>query len=186
MGENMVELDGGIIMKKEKRRDRLYDVLSIFLGLASLIFGFLIYANNDVNGVYISKVLHTDVSFVEMNKKINSFFDSFLKFNDDKETKTVLGEITYFELENNKFSSSEQFVQALDDCTISYVTQESDMTFSIVVCYDSFDAIYSNLENVEVKPGDRIKGGDSLGGYQEYFKALFKKGDQIVQYKDIF
>ena len=97
----MVELDGGIIMKKEKRRDRLYDVLSVFLGLASLILGFLIYANNDTNGVYISKVLHTDVSFVEMNKKINSFFDSFLKFNNDKETKTVLGEITYFELENN-------------------------------------------------------------------------------------
>ena len=112
MGENMVELDGGFIMKKEKRRDRLYDVLSVFLGLASLILGFLIYANNDANGVYISKVLHTDVSFVEMNKKINSFFDSFLKFNNDKETKTVLGEITYFELENNKFSSSEQFVQA--------------------------------------------------------------------------
>lgn len=77
MGENMVELDGGIIMKKEKRRDRLYDVLSVFLGLASLILGFLIYANNDANGVYISKVLHTDVSFVEMNKKINSFLILF-------------------------------------------------------------------------------------------------------------
>lgn len=182
----MVELDGGIIMKKEKRRDRLYDILSIFLGLASLILGFLIYANNDANGVYISKVLHTDISFVEMNKKINSFFDSFLKFNNDKETKPVLGEITYFELENNKFSSSEQYVQALDDCTIVYITQESDKTFSLVVCYDSFEAIYSNLENIEVKSGDRIKGGESFGGYQEYFKAIFKKGDQFVEYKDLF
>ena len=77
MGENMVELDGGIIMKKEKRRDRLYDVLSVFLGLASLILGFLIYANNDTNGVYISKVLHTDVSFVEMNKKLIRFLILF-------------------------------------------------------------------------------------------------------------
>lgn len=181
------EINGGLLQKHERRRDRIYDILAIFLGLFSLFLGFLIYAHNDSEGVFISKVIHKNVSFADFNAKINSFFDSFLSFDKKSgEDRPVLGEINYVSLGDDRFMSTEQFVPTLTDGTVTYVTSESDGSFSVVVSYATFDAIYHNLTNVEVKAADRLKGGDSLGGYENYFKAFFRQGDKFVTYDEIF
>lgn len=182
------EIDGGLLQIRERRRDRIYDALAIFLGLFSLCIGFLIYAHNDEDGVYISKIFHQDVSFAKFNAKINSFFDSFLSFTNREEAKEkpVLGEVNYVQLGDDWYQSDSTAVSALTSGTVLYITEEADSTYSAVLSYGSFEALYMNLTDVEVKAADRLKGGDSIGGYEGKFKCYFRQGERYLSYDQIF
>lgn len=180
------KIEGGINLKNEKRKDRVYDILSICLGAISLFFGFLIYAHNDAKGVWISNLFHTKVDFTSFNNKVNSFFDNFLTFNPNSGDKPVAGEITYIPLADNRFITTEPFVTTLEPGTIAYISNESDGTFSVVVYYSSFVAIYNDLVSLDVKMADRLEADETIGAYEESFEAYFKKGDSFVTYQELY
>ncbi|MCH5180424.1 MAG: hypothetical protein J1F32_04380 [Erysipelotrichales bacterium] len=169
-------------INKPNKHNRLYILCISALLLMAIVMGTMIYAKSNADAKIFG------VPLAEINHKFDSFFGGLFKSNvtskDDDQTVGATPKYTY--LGNNYYQSEDQSVPALIDGIVNNVT-ENDSGYYVLVSYkNGVTAQYFELTDVIVKVNDNIKTSDSIGIYEEKFKALFMRGNDVIKYAEIF
>lgn len=185
--ENLEKIKKKLEKKYSSNNPVLY-YLSIVLVLTALVLGFLIYAKKDENGKLLKEYFNVNVSFVEMNKNISSFFKSLTNFNiffnNDNETQLVNSTNYYTPIGDNYYISEDSQIRMLNHGTILYKTEEEN-GYAIIVNYNNgVIATYFEIKTPLVNRYDQLDKGDVFGSYANKFKVLFNKNNKLITYEE--
>ena len=176
-------------IKGTTNKNKVFEVLSIFMICISLFLGFMIYAKKDQNGKFLKENFGISTNFTSFNTKVNSFVNSLFNYdlNPSKNNdQSVSNHVLYVELGNDFYSSESNEVNVINNGVVLGVF-EDNFTYTVLINFDNgVVGCYSNLTDSKVKQYDRLKKGESLGHYEQSFKALFKKDDKIITYNEAF
>jgi len=172
--------------EKKEKRSLAYKIMMSFLLVFALSLGFLIYARIDENGSVLNQIFHTNVNFTSFNTKINRFLDNMFRFNlrNNQNDTPVSGTLSYEPLENNYYRSEDQSVKMLKRGVVSYVDTKNQESFVMITYENGVVASYYELIDPMVKTLDQLNAGDVIASYEEQFKVLFQKGNQLISYEE--
>ena len=106
------------------------------------------------------------------------------KIEDD--VKEVSSPVIYIPMKNNYFTAEGNDVKALFRGKV-LSSEENNGYYSLIVYYgDDLYGLYFNLVSLSCKIYDKVDKGDTLGYFEESFKALFKKGNELIDYEEIY
>ena len=177
----------------KNNKKHVLTILSVICAMLSIILGVLIYMKKDENGVFLKNNFNVNMNFTNVNNNIDKFINSlfsfsFLNGNINKSDQMVSGNNFYYHVEdlNHQFFSENNEIAMLDHGVVYFVGEEEDGTYSILVEYNNdVIAAYYNVLQPQVKTYDVLKVGDTIGYYQDSFKALFKYNDKLISYEDV-
>lgn len=177
----------------KNKKHKVLTILSIVCAIASIILGVLIYMKKDENGTFLKNNFNVNVNFSNVNNNIDKFVSSLFSFNlltgnSNANDQMVQGNNLYYRAEeqDHHFYSENNEIAMLNHGVVYYVGEEEDGTYSILVEYNNdVIAAYYNVLQPLVKTYDVLKVGDTIGYYQDSFKALFKHNDKLISYEDV-
>lgn len=71
--------------------------------------------------------------------------------------------------------------------TINNITKQENDKYYVLISYDNgVTAQYFDLVDILVKNNDTLTSNQIIGGYEEKFKALFMRGNEVIKYEEIF
>ena len=173
-------------LNKEEKKSKIISFFTVFLAFLSIALGCMIYMKKDQNGTFLKENFNIDVSFEPFNSKVNGIIDSLFKLelNKDKNEAPVSNNVYYIEKGNNLFETSDNGVNMLDGGVILGVYEDKEL-YTVLVSYNNgVLASYSNLEEVIVKQYDTLDKGDNFAFYNQEFKAVFKKNNNLITYNE--
>ena len=171
-----------------KKRHKILTFLESILILFAITLSFLIYAKNDENGFFLQKYFNVNISFKSLNDKIgfaiSKMLSNFNIFNKEEDSKKVSTSIYYQKQDNNYYSYSSLEVPMLFDGKVLSILNV-DNKYSVNVYYSNgVNACYYELTSNYTKKEDLLSKGDYIGTYEEKFKVIFAKNDQIITYEE--
>ncbi len=172
---------------KKTRRHPLYKVMMSLLIVLSIVLGCLIYTRLDENGIIINQVFNTNVNFSNFNQKINKILDRMFNFNvfKNEDDQAVNASAIYLKSEkDNYYYVESNYVPMLKNGIISYVDIKEEKAFIMIYYENGVVASYFDLLSPLVKVMDQLKAGDSIAEYEQSFKVLFQKDNQIIDYEE--
>lgn len=174
------------IQKKEEKNPTL-KILSFSLIIISIVLSFLIYMKKDQEGKLLSKVFGVNVSFYTFNANMSKLFNSLFVYSSiEDDVKEVSSPVIYIPMKNNYFTAEGNDVKALFRGKV-LSSEENNGYYSLIVYYgDDLYGLYFNLVSLSCKIYDKVDKGDTLGYFEESFKALFKKGNELIDYEEIY
>ncbi len=170
---------------------------NIFLSFFEIIFvicilflSFLIYAKNDENGLMLQKYFNLNVSFKEFNNKIgltlSKMFSNLNIFDEEeKKDKMVSQSVYYQSVGDNYYTYETHEVVMLNYGKILNIKNENNFYVVNVYYSSGINACYYELNDVNVKKGDLLNKRESIGTYEEKFKVIFAKNNQIITYEEV-
>ncbi len=174
----------------KKKTHKILRIIEVFFIILIFVLSFMIYADKDEDGKFFKKYFNIDISFKDFNDKVGLFMSNMLaNFNifikDEPSIKEVDASIYYQKLGNNYFAYESQEIPMLFYGKILSV-EESLNSYNVNVYYkNGINACYYEVINSHVKKGDLLNKGDSLGTYEEKFKAIFAKDNKIISYEEV-
>lgn len=168
-------------------RNNIFDLLSIFGFIYSLIAGFLIFARIDQDASLLNGFFNTKISFADLNSNIDLFFSKIFNFSFVKDKDQAVDEkIHYIELQDHTFTSDDQTVRMLKAGVIAYAVQEIDKSYSVVVKYGEIEASYFGLSALSVQALDHLKQNEVIGEHSGEFRAYFRQDGEEKKYSELF
>lgn len=162
------------------RHNRLYVLSLSALLLIAIVMGTLIYGKSNPNAKIFG------YSLADINYRLDTFFGGLFKTNVNSEnTDKVSATPKYTYLGNNYYKSEDQSVTALYEGIVNNVSKQDNMFYILISYNNGVTAQYFELTDTLVKVNDRVLANDSLGVYEEKFKALFMKNNKVISYDEI-
>lgn len=172
---------------KKTSRHPLYKVMMSLLIVFSITLGCLIYTRIDENGFIINQIFNTNVNFTNFNQKINKILDRMFNFNiyqKDNDQEVNASAIYIKDKKDNYYYVESNMVPMLKNGIISYVDINDDKAFIMIHYENGVVASYFDLLSPLVKVMDQLKAGDSIAEYEQSFKVIFQKDNQIIDYEE--
>lgn len=168
---------------KKDKVNLFYRISCSILICISIILGFLIYAKKDEEATFLNENFNINVNFSKMNSWINDLFN--FKKTSNNEYFPVANNKIYLPIGKDLYQTDSNEIFMINKGIILGVNQESDASYTLLISYDNgVIASYFNIVTCLVKEYDQLQKGEIIGYYNESFKALFKKGDSLVNYED--
>lgn len=178
-------------INKENAPVRERRLLRFFNGALALLLigiGCLIYCKEDEDGKLLKKWFNIDVSFRDMNEKIQGTLNQIFYFKDASAgEQSVAGLDLYHSLGNNNYSTDDGSVRALRDGNVIASSYQNEKKYFVAIEYDNrVRALYTMISECALKSGDSLKKNDVIGTYDgEYFNCIFKKDEKTISYGDV-
>ena len=172
-------------LKKEKtpiKEKRILKFFNFFMVLLILLLGSLIYCKQDENGTILKKFFNVDISFKNMNEKIENTLDNIFSFNKNEEIKVSSLDL-YHSLGNNNYSTDDKTIRMLMDGEVLISSYQEGYSYFVVVKYNNgVNALYTLIDECNVEIG-KLNKNDVIGTYnKEYFNCIFKKNNETISY----
>ncbi len=180
------------IKNKIEGKNKKHYILNFFkliLSFFVLVLSFLIYAKNDEDASFLSKVFNVNVSFKAMNEKISYQISTLLSSlnifkKDEEKTHLVSTPINYISLGNNYYSFESNEIPLLFKGKILNINTFND-TYNVNVYFENgINACYYDILNIYVNKGDIVNRNETIGNYETQFKVIFAKNNQIISYEE--
>lgn len=172
-------------LKKEKtpiKEKRILKFFNFLMVLLVLLLGSLIYCKQDENGAILKKFFNVDISFKNMNEKIENTLDNIFSFNKNEEIKVSSLDL-YHSLGNNNYSTDDKTIRMLMDGEVLISSYQEGYSYFVVVKYNNgVNALYTLIDECNVEIG-KLNKNDVIGTYnKEYFNCIFKKNNETISY----
>lgn len=174
---------------EEKETNNIFLTIgNIFLIVCLVGVGALTYFKVDEDASLINNVFDTDISFKEVNNVIKGALNEIFNIDNENNDVVVSSEQQYISVGNNNYKTDDNRVHMLLDGIVTYVNYQNEYKYFVIVSYiNGVDALYTYVDNCELKINDRLSMDETIGNYEgEYFNCIFKKGDKIITYNDAF
>lgn len=161
------------------KHNRIYVLGISALLLIAIVMGTLIYGKSNPDAKIFG------YSIADINNRFDNWFGGLFKTNtSESKEETVSTTIKYTYLGNNYYKSEDQSVNALFEGVVNNVSKQDDMYYVLISYNNGVTAQYFELTEAIVKVNDHVLTNDSLGVYEEKFKALFMKNNKVISYEE--
>lgn len=164
----------------------LLRVFNCFLVLLVLGVMSLIYCKQDENGTMLKNLFNIDVSFVEMNEKIESVINNIFKIESSND-KPVSQTNYYNSLGNNKYCTDDGTVKMLANGEVFALSYQEEYKNIVGINYkNGVKALYTFIDEVTLSVGDILLKEEIIGCYRgESFTCVFKYNDSLIDYNEV-
>lgn len=165
----------------KNKHSRLFVLCMSVMLMVCGVLGVLIYAKGNSNAEIFGFKIAT------INEKINAWVGGIFKTStgEDETVSNPINSYTY--LGNNYYKTDDNAVNTIYKGTINNITKQENDKYYVLISYDNgVTAQYFDLVDILVKNNDTLTSNQIIGGYEEKFKALFMRGNEVIKYDEIF